>query len=167
MLHKLLIKQAQIQSQFSLILDIGILALALPISSTLLVYANDTHAGGWRTSSEEAINLLESKILPGDVVVLDSYGMPLWHYMMNHWSNPNQWYSLPYAPYRTSELTTQVLSEIINSRENGVERLWILSSGEAADQHAGDNLPEEFDLDAAWKINGNLLVALERYSIRD
>ncbi len=75
---------------------IAAMALVFPIYPSLGLYKHDPAAGGDRPEFDVMLSWIESRIQPGDLVVVDSYGTSLWHYMMNHWRSSVPWYSLPY-----------------------------------------------------------------------
>ena len=115
-------------------------ACALPIFPTLWVTRADPRFGGDRPEFAEALAAWSDEGRDGDLVVVDSYGTPLWSYFLNHWRSPVAWFSLPFEIPGSAELETLPAGELgeasrglfarLGSRQ---ERLWYYESSEAPD----------------------------------
>ncbi len=72
------------------------LTVVMPFYPGLWILDQDPSAGGGREELNDLVSWAEEQALFGDIVVVDSYGLPLWHKMMNDWNIPVPWYSLPF-----------------------------------------------------------------------
>jgi hypothetical protein len=69
--------------------------LIFPIWPALRLYRADPAFGGNQPVYRLLIDRLGEEVGPGDAVVIDPYASPLWGAMINDWSSPVPWYSLP------------------------------------------------------------------------
>ena len=76
---------------------VGILILILPMGIGLPILDRDPAAGGDRQEIRTCLTWVQSQLAQGDLVVVEAYGTPLWHAMMNQWHAPTLWLSLPHA----------------------------------------------------------------------
>jgi hypothetical protein len=119
---------------------IGAMALVFPLVPSLGLIKHDPAAGGDRSEFEVMLSWIEPRIQPGDLVVVDSYGTPLWRYMMNHWRSSVPWYSLPFeipgtldVPEEPGASPSIAFLNLIEARETLNERLWYLQTNDAPD----------------------------------
>ncbi|MFA9403776.1 MAG: ArnT family glycosyltransferase [Anaerolineales bacterium] len=140
------------------------LGLILPLFPSLPLYVDDPAAGGGRSTYHEMLASLAPQLQPDDLVVVDSYGTPLWHFMMNHWSNPTPWYSLPYKSGETSALSVLALSELIEIRGMTADRVWLLQSADAPDPSLTEILEQNFMFETSTSFEGEQPVELLMYS---
>jgi hypothetical protein len=119
---------------------ICVMALVFPIFPSLGLNKHDPAAGGDRPEFDVMLSWIEPHIQPGDLVIVDSYGTPLWHYMMNHWQSSVPWYSLPYEIPGTADVPgnpgaspSSAFLNLIEARETLSERLWYLQTNDAPD----------------------------------
>jgi hypothetical protein len=83
---------------------------------------------------------VKDDVQAGDLVVVDAYGMPIWHYMMNQWKEPVPWFSLPFEipgatgvdPIIGSQPSSAAL-QLFQQVGSKYDRLWYISSDEAPD----------------------------------
>jgi hypothetical protein len=118
-------------------------ALVLPVFPAMALLRSDPGLAADRASFQRASSWLEASVGDGDVLVVDSYGTPLWTFMSNRWSAPYQWYSLPFELPNVSESagsgsppsppTTALFEEIL--RSGG--RFWYITTPEAPDAGLG------------------------------
>jgi hypothetical protein len=116
---------------FLLAFIIGAMALVFPLVPSLGLNKHDPAAGGDRSEFDVMISWIEPRVQPGDLVVVDAYGTPLWHYMMNHWRSSVPWYSLPYEIPGASP--SIAFLNLIEAMETSSERLWYLQTNDAPD----------------------------------
>jgi hypothetical protein len=69
--------------------------LIFPIWPALRIYDGDPAFGGDQPAYRELIDRLQDEAPPGDAVIVDPYASPLWSAMINTWTSPVTWYSLP------------------------------------------------------------------------
>jgi len=110
----------------------GFLALSLLAPAVLLGAARDDPAwGGGRPEYREASELAQAQAHPGDLVLAESYGSPLWAYLLNRWSSPLPWYSLPFdIPGTEAGSVDPWVNELV-SRTLAPHRVWLITSSEA------------------------------------
>jgi hypothetical protein len=93
-------------------------------------YARDSHLG-------EAIAYVAAGIEDGDVLLVDAYGTPAWARVLNEWSLPSRWYSLPFEIPGAQAASTPVLqpdvARLLEQLLAGETRLWLLTSSDAPD----------------------------------
>jgi hypothetical protein len=139
------------------------LGLILPLYPSLRVYREDPAAGGGRSTYQEMLTWLAPQIQPDDLVIVDSYGTPLWQFMMNHWAPPVPWYSLPYAPGRSIAHTEIVVGEIIERGEIPTERVWLLRSTDLPDPALAQTLGRNYRLADMIHFAGNPPAGVQVY----
>ncbi len=152
------------------------LAMIAPVFPTLWVYREDPDFGGNRIEFAAALARLETAAGPEDTIVVDAYGTSLWRFMMNRWTGPLRWYSLPFeipgspgvdtAPGGMPSEAAIDLFELAASRP-GV--LWYLTSADAPDYGLGREvawLDAEFTLESAETFPGSQVVELRAYDPR-
>jgi len=118
----------------------GMFALILPLFPNLLLLRDDPANGGNRLEFEEMHAWVKSKVQAGDLVVVDAYGTPIWHFMMNQWKEPIPWFSLPFEipgtagvdPVMGSHPSSAAL-QLFQQVGSKYDRLWYISSDEAPD----------------------------------
>jgi hypothetical protein len=110
-------------------------ALAFPVVQ-LTVLPRDPGLGGDRPEFDSMLSWVDDRIAADDLVVVNSYGTPLWGYMINRWNIPAPWYSLPYD-YWAAAINSQGLEEnpspafeelIANKMDEHPRILYIVSS---------------------------------------
>jgi hypothetical protein len=151
------------------------MALVLPIYPSLGLYKQDPAACGDHSEFDVMISWIEPRILPGDLVVVDSYGTPLWHYMMNHWRSSVPWYSLPYEIPGTADVPTDsgappstAFLNLIEAKETVNERLWYVQTSDAPDfdlQRETQYLDQHFPRIQSVRFTGSENVEILIYSL--
>jgi hypothetical protein len=88
--------------------------MLLPIWPTLAIYRGDAAFGD--AAAQRAVERLQQEIEPDDVVVIDPYASPLWAAMINTWSSPTPWYSLPIVlpGASASEIAAEPAPEVVD-----------------------------------------------------
>lgn len=120
------------------------LALALPLFPSLAVLRRDPAAAMHQPELQQALEWMEADLRPDDTVVVDSYGTPLWRFLMQRWSAPARWYSLPFEIPGAAGVGTEPGGQPSNAAiqlfwqvEGGGGRLWYLWSDQAPDSGLG------------------------------
>jgi len=70
-------------------------ALAFPFFPMLGVLRPDPAWGGDRPELTAIVARVADAASADDLLLVDSYGSPLWRFMLNRWTSPVEWYSLP------------------------------------------------------------------------
>lgn len=73
-----------------------VLSLSAPLFPLIALLGGDPAVADDREHFHEAEAWLRSTVTAEDAVVLDSYGTPLWDFMMNRWRMSVPWHSLPF-----------------------------------------------------------------------
>ena len=154
---------------------IGAIVLVIPIYPSLDLYEHDSAAGGDHTEFDVALSWIEPRIQPGDLVILDSYGTSLWHYLMNHWRSSVPWYSLPYEIPGTADVPTDsgappstAFLNLIEAKETVNERLWYVQTSDAPDfdlQRETQYLDQHFPRIQSVRFTGSENVEILLYSL--
>jgi hypothetical protein len=133
--------------------------------------AVDPAFGGGRPEFEAALRTWESEGRLSDEVLIDSYGTPLWAFLMNRWTSAARWSSLPYeipdpslgsGPAAPSAPTLAILE----AAEAGEGRIAYFASDEAPDAGLGREVTwlESHDrLIASAEFDGVTRVVLRIY----
>jgi hypothetical protein len=154
---------------------LGIVAAVLPVFPTLPAYRRDPAFGGDRPEFHRALAVLDRELSLDDWIAVDSYGTPLWAFLMNRWAEPTRWYALPYeipgSPGVTSEpacaLPPMTVDLLFNEPRSG-DRLIYLTSQDSPDQALGREtcrLDAAYDLEAAQTLEGVADVELRIYRV--
>ncbi len=111
------------------------LALVLSWYPSLWLYRNDPRMAGDRAAFDNVSILLEDRVQSADIVVLDSYGTPLWMYMINRWTSQVPWYSLPYeippSGIASSFPGKSAIALLDSFGQEENPRIWLLETSEA------------------------------------
>jgi hypothetical protein len=142
------------------VLLLGLIAVVLPIYPSLLILKQDPSTGGNQGELWLMLSEVED-VQPADLVVVDSYGTSLWHFMMNHWTTSVPWYSLPFeipgAPgvgISPGGPPSDAAVKLFEKVGQDYQRLWYLSS----DQASGNTLRQ----DVTWlDKNMNLTLTMQ------
>jgi hypothetical protein len=107
-----------------------------------------------RVAYRDGLQVVSEGARQGDVVLVQSYGAPIWHYFINNARLPVHWYSLPvHFPTETEleqDATTGDAAIAIDSTipvlaaelQETSCRIWLVNSLDAA--------PDSFELVRAW-----------------
>lgn len=121
-------------------LIVGAVACVIPVYPSLLMFQGDPALGGQRPEFASALAWIEDRVGVEDLVVVDSYGTPLWRFTLNRWTEPVAWYSLPFeipgaGDVEPSSLGTpsRAALELFGRVGSEFSRLWYISSSDAPD----------------------------------
>jgi hypothetical protein len=116
---------------------------------------------------------MEPRIQAGDLVILDSYGTPLWDNMMNQWPFSVPWYSLPYGIPGTADVLddagdspSSAFLNLIEAKETVNERLWYIQTSAAPDfdlQRETKYLDQHFSRIQAARFTGSGTIEFRLY----
>jgi len=68
----------------------------MPLLTLLYTGRVDPYWGTNQSQYQDSMELIRKESQPTDVILLNSYGTPLWTFWMDQWDQPVPWYSLPY-----------------------------------------------------------------------
>ena len=150
-----------------------VVLLILPIFPMLRIFDDDPAVAGNRPELTTAIAWVHEDGDAEDVVVIDSYGTPLWTACMYRWTSAVRWYSLPYeipgsdgkGVVLGSEPSTATI-ELFYRLSNAHTRLWYITSDEAPDSGLGREvvwLDSRFRLVERQIFSGNARVEVRLY----
>jgi hypothetical protein len=150
-------------------------SLLQPVLPNLYLYASDPAVGGDRPEFVRSISWLEAKVQKDDMIVLDSYGTPLWHYMMNAWSASVPWYSLPFeipgsvgTPSGGDGNPSEATLSLFSRASEGYSRLWYVATGDAPDfglRREVDWLDRSFRLAISRSFSGTSVIEVRLYVV--
>jgi hypothetical protein len=107
------------------------------LMSAAAAWASDPAWHGGAAEIDQAISYAKADVGAEDVVLLDAYGTPAWFRMMNEWSKPVRWYSLPYEiPEAEGGGTTEPQPDVVRMLEELLarsEHVWLIASSDAPD----------------------------------
>ena len=134
------------------------LALALLAPLALLGAARGDPAwGGDRPEYGQASEWVQTQARDGDLVLVESYGSPLWAYLLNRWSSPLPWVSLPFdIPGTEAGSVDPWVNDLVSSTP-APHRVWLITSTEAPG--SGSSAPQAFlrerlGTGSAWAFSG-------------
>ena len=140
------------------------LAVALPSLPLWWAYRRDPYWGGNRPEFVEAIGWASPKVSSGDVLVISSYGTPLWSFWLNWWNREEPWYSLAFeipSPEGTDpghEFPSDLTKALMSSMEGIYSRLWYVSSSDSPGYGLHTEaawLDERYPLKTQWRFGGD------------
>jgi len=121
-------------------LMLSAMAAVVPIFPGLLQFREDPSAGGNRPEFSAAYRLLSEQVKVGDLVTIDAYGTPIWHFMMNRWTREVPWYSLPFEIPGSDEISgsgsgmpSPTVLGLFGKMGTEFTRLWYVSTTDAPD----------------------------------
>ncbi|MBN1266772.1 MAG: hypothetical protein JXA25_14845 [Anaerolineales bacterium] len=111
---------------------------------------------------QQALELVEGKVQPGDVIVFDSYGTSHWHCWLNDWQQPEPWYSLRYeiaGPSLAEDgvLVSELTEELFSALGQEYSRLWYVNTNQSPDYYAGEEslwLQERYQQQSSTLFSG-------------
>jgi hypothetical protein len=131
----------------------------------LFLYGNDPIYMKDRSDYKESQQMIVRQYQPGDMVLIKSYGSPIWDYWMN-WTDPKvQWTSLPYyfpAPafidkYLTSNDPEDALDTIslaiLNQSIQPGKRIWLVIASDSPGASLGIEK-------SGWQIDPKIMSVL-------
>ncbi|GMR11334.1 MAG: hypothetical protein BMS9Abin28_2164 [Anaerolineae bacterium] len=155
-------------------LIVSAMAAVAPIFPGLVQFREDPSAGGNRPEFAAAYRLLSEQVRVGDLVTIDAYGTPLWHFMMNHWTREVPWYSLPFEIPGSSAIgdagsgmPSPTVLGLFGKMETEFTRLWYVSSTDAPDSGLRREvswLDNELELQARSVFKGQSAVEVSLYA---
>jgi hypothetical protein len=114
-----------------LVIAAGITALIFPLLPNLYLLRGDPALGGDQPTYGEAVAWTAAQARPDDLVIVDSYGTPLWQFMLNRWRGAARWYSLPYRSAGESSAAGAALTGEILAAAPEPGTVWVISAGHA------------------------------------
>ncbi len=115
------------------------LSLALPWAM-LTAYHPDPASFAERTAFREAVKFLSERLHPDDVVLLESYGQPLWFYAMGEARWPVEWLGLPWYPAPADALPPATVGLLEGL--SATTRVWLMNDRGTP--------PGDLELEAHW-----------------
>jgi hypothetical protein len=121
-------------------LTVGIFVMILPLFPSLYLLQENPANGGARSEFDAMYAWVKDNVQAGDLVVVDAYGTPIWHFMMNQWKEPIPWFSLPFEIPGTAGVDPLIGSQpssaaiqLFQQVGPKYNRLWYIYSDEAPD----------------------------------
>jgi hypothetical protein len=117
---------------------------------------------------------VEAGISHEDVVLLDSYGTPLWNVWMNQWDQPNPWISLPYEIISNEDGLVpatpefDILSVYFLDGLHTTGSVWYVGSDRVPDFLNRDELrwfESNYVQCDRWEFRGELFVEVRRFTL--
>ena len=153
---------------------LGAMAAVVPIYPGLVQFREDPSVGGNRPEFSAAYRLLSEQVKVGDLVTIDAYGTPIWHFMMNHWTLEVPWYSLPFEIPGSLEISdsgsgmpSPAVVGLFGRLGAEFTRLWYVSTTDAPDSGLRREvswLDSELDL-LTWSVfRGQAIVEVSLYA---
>ncbi|MFV2044200.1 MAG: hypothetical protein ACC700_13335 [Anaerolineales bacterium] len=155
-------------------LIVSAMAAVVPIFPGLVQFREDPSAGGNRPEFSAAYRLLSEQVKVGDLVTIDAYGTPIWHFMMNNWTREVPWYSLPFEIPGSSEISesggglpSPTVLGLFGKMGTEFTRLWYVSTTDAPDSGLRREvswLDNELELQARSVFKGQSAVEVSLYA---
>jgi hypothetical protein len=152
------------------------LATIMPLLTLLYTGREDPYWGTNQSQYQESMEQIRIESQSTDVILLNSYGTPLWTFWMDQWDQPVPWYSLPYEIPQGGDFATEEVPSpsdevvILLDEINGdAHSLWYISSNKAPDY---SNSQEKVWLDTHYILleskifDGDPEVEVRRYLLK-
>jgi len=109
---------------------IVVAALVLPFFPMLPVLRSDPSWGGNRPELTAIATRTANAAGADDLILVDWYGSPLWRFMLNQWTSPLEWYSLPeeYGLPSAEPVVSPELRLLVQSAVLEGQTVWLLCS---------------------------------------
>ena len=124
----------------SVALGAGLISIVMPFFPAASRLQADMATGGYRPELSAFLSGLDNRVAETDLIVIDSYGTPIWHFMMNEWTQNVPWYSLPFEIPGTNDVSSQKGSapslpatDLFERVGSEFTRVWYISSSDAPD----------------------------------
>lgn len=123
-----------------------LVSLVLPIFPTMPLLQGDPGVADDRRAFHGYLKVVETELKEEDVVVVDSYGTPLWSFMSNRWAASNRWYSLPFevpsltADQSSNAAPSEATIDLFNRLLTSGHRIWYVNTAESATAGLGREL---------------------------
>jgi hypothetical protein len=104
--------------------------LVFPFFPMLQVLRPDPAWGGDRPELKAIVTRVADAANADDLILVDSYGSPLWRLMLNRWTSPVQWYSLPeeYGLPSSDPVVPSELRLLLQGAVQEDQTIWLLCS---------------------------------------
>ena len=152
------------------------LAAIMPLLTLLYTGRKDPYWGTNQSQYQDSMEYIRKESQPTDVILLDSYGTPLWTFWMDQWDQPVLWYSLPYEiPQGRDSVREEVPSPsdevviLLDGIKGDAHFLWYISSRKAPDYSSSQEkawLDTHYDPLESKVFNGDPEVEVRRYLVR-
>jgi hypothetical protein len=118
-------------------IGVTVLASLALLTSAAVAWRSDPAWYGGAAEIGAAIAYAGAEADGEGVVLLDAYGTPAWFRMMNEWSGPVRWYSLPFEIPGTEGVSmAEPQADVVRLLEQllaGDGRVWLIASSDAPD----------------------------------
>ena len=152
------------------------IAAIMPLLTLLYTGRKDPYWGTNQSQYQESMEYVRRESQPTDVILLNSYGTPLWTFWMDQWDQPVPWYSLPYEIPQDGDSEKEGVpppsgeAEILLDGINGdAHLLWYVSSKTAPDYSSSQAkawLDTHYNLLESKIFDGDPEVEVRRYLLR-
>ena len=152
------------------------IAAIMPLLTLLYTGRKDPYWGTNQSQYQESMEYVRRESQPTDVILLNSYGTPLWTFWMDQWDQPVPWYSLPYEIPQEGDSEKEGVpppsgeAEILLDGINGdAHLLWYVSSKKAPDYSSSQEkawLDTHYNLLESKIFDGDPEVEVRWYLLR-
>ncbi len=153
---------------------ISITATLLPLIPSLIFLQKDPYWGRDVDSYQQGLGVVKDNIGDEDILLLDSYGTPLWNVWMNQWDRPVPWISLPYEIISNEDGLVPATPEfdilsghILDGLYTGGS-VWYVGSDRVPDFLNRDELrwfETHYEQCDRWEFRGAIFVEVRRFTL--
>jgi hypothetical protein len=153
---------------------ISIAVTLLPLIPSLIFLQKDPYWGRDVDSYQQGLATVKENIGQEDIILLDSYGTPLWNVWMNQWDRSNAWISLPYEIISNEDGLVpsapefDILSEHILDGLYTAGSVWYIGSDRVPDFLNRDELrwfETRYEQCDRWEFRGEIIVEVQRFTL--
>ena len=153
---------------------ISIAVTLLPLIPSLIFLQKDPYWGRDVDSYQQGLGAVKENIGNEDIILLDSYGTPLWNVWMNQWDRPNPWISLPYEIISNEDGLVpatpefDILSEHILDGLHTAGSVWYVGSDRVPDFLNRGELrwfESHYEPCNRWEFRGEIFVEVRRFTL--
>jgi len=152
------------------------LAAIMPVLALLYTGREDPYWGTDQSQYKDSMELIRKESQPTDVILLNSYGTPLWTFWMDQWDQPVLWYSLPYEIPQGGDSANEEIPPpsddvvvLLDGINGDADFLWYVSSEKAPDYSSSSEkawLDTHYNLLESKTFIGNPEVEVRWYRLR-
>ena len=152
------------------------LTIIVPLLTLLYTGRKDPYWGTNQSQYQDSMEYIRNESRPTDVILLNTYGTPLWTFWIDQWDQSVHWYSLPYSIPQGEDSGKEELPPpsdevvvLLDGINGDAQFLWYVSSTLAPDYSSSQEKTwlETHYIPLESKIfNGDPEVEVRRYLLR-